>query len=170
MERTVVAKGGETGPGTNKSNPEWSMEAEITMRQVDSESIEELHYVLTVSNPDWNRNLPSGAMLQTYIHLKDTLAAIIDSRLRYENFVQTIKYVRSDNEIIKENRYFYNASCGEELLSTLYDQTFAAIEAAEKSSCGFYLPNLEEMTIKVHPDVGLVYTTAFTRKFTAADL
>ena len=63
------------------------MDLSLTMRQTNSESVEELHYVLTVTNPSWNRNLPSGAMLQTYVQMLHHLDFVIDGITKYENFV-----------------------------------------------------------------------------------
>ena len=125
----------------------WKMDAKITMRQVDAEQVEELHYVLTVSNKDWSYNLQKGAMLQTYIQILDNLTLITEGRVKYENFVQTLRFIPEDNGQINEKSYFYNASCGEEMLSMLSNTTFAGVESPEKSSCGFYLSNIGEMSI-----------------------
>ena len=65
----------------------WNMEAKITMRQTDPDAVEELHYVLTVTNPDYNKNVPSGVMFQTYVQMKDKLTEILEDKIRYENFV-----------------------------------------------------------------------------------
>ena len=56
-----------------------------------------MHYVLTVSNKDWSYNLQKGAMLQTFIQILDNLTLITEGRVKYENFVQTLRFIPEDN-------------------------------------------------------------------------
>ena len=147
----------------------WTMSAEVSIRQKTKADFMQLHFKYIVKNARATEDedfsyLPDNCMLQTWLQIRNEEETDALGEDYLENFVTSWSYYPSDLSKVPLSRIRYGTSCGKSNLGTIDGVGYNDVQGY-KVPCGFFEVDSQEYYIMNSTRKGVEFRSAFQRRF-----